>query len=106
MALKAYTNGLALIRALVPVVKQLAAYDRDLADQVRRAAQSITLNVGEGRCRTGLDQKRFYRMAHGSAGEIEAALDTAIAWGWRIEFGNTRAILEEELRLLHGLHAK
>ena len=104
--LLAYTNALELITALAPIVEQLKGYDADLADQVRRAASSITLNVGEGSRRTGKDRKRFYRMAHGSAGEVQAALDTAIAWGWRIELGNAPTLLDRELRLLWGLHAR
>ena len=106
MALLAYTNALELIRELRPVVEQLKAYDRNIADQVTRAATSITLNVGEGSRRRGVDRKRFYRMAHGSAGEVLAALDTADAWGWRVESAKARELLDRELRLLWGLHGK
>jgi hypothetical protein len=42
-------------------------------------------------------------MAHGSAGEIRGALDVAEAWGWQIESGQARALLDRELGLLWGL---
>ncbi len=92
----AYTNALDLIRALVPVVEQLKRYDSNLADQVIRAATSVTLNVAEGARRGGKDRRRFYVMARGSAGEIQGALDTADAWGWRVE--SERAVGEAAAR--------
>ena len=67
--LVAYTVALDLIRALRPVVAQLRAYSADAADQVERAASSIALNLAEGGRRRGRDPRRFFDMAHGSAGE-------------------------------------
>ena len=104
--LLAYSNALELIRSLRPIVEQLKGYDANLADQVTRAATSVSLNVGEGSRRTGKDRKRFYRMAHGSAGEIQAALDTADAWGWSVDTQRARELLDLELRLLWGLHSR
>jgi four helix bundle protein len=99
----AYSNALALIRALVPVVEQLKLHDRNIADQVTRAATSITLNISEGSRRSGKDRRRFYVMAQGSAAEIRGALDTADAWGWRVDTVEARALLDRELALLWGL---
>jgi hypothetical protein len=42
-------------------------------------------------------------MAQGSAGEILAALDTADAWGWKVETAEARKLLDRELALLYGL---
>jgi four helix bundle protein len=92
-----------LIRALRPVVAQLRKYSPDAADQVERAASSIVLNLAEGDRRNGRDPKRFFDMAHGSAGEIRGALDAADAWGWQIESTQARALLDRELALLWGL---
>ena len=100
----AKTNGLEMIEALRPVVVRLKCFSADLADQIERAGSSVLINLGEGSRRTGKDRLRFYRMAHGSAGEIEAALEVAIAWGY--ELGDTRRLrelLDRELRLLWGL---
>lgn len=99
----AYTNALDLIRALVPVIEQLKTFDPNIADQITRAATSITLNISEGSRRAGKDRRRFYVMAQGRASEIRGALDTAEAWGWRIDAAAARALLDRELALLWGL---
>jgi len=99
----AYDVALDLIRALRPVVAQLRTYSPEAADQVERAASSIVLNLAEGGRRNGRDPKRFFDMAHGSAGEIRGALDLADAWGWQIDSAQARALLDRELGLLWGL---
>jgi four helix bundle protein len=99
----AYEVALELIRALSPIVEQLKPCSADLADQIVRAANSITLNLSEGSGRRGKDRRRFFLFAQGSAKEIRGALDTAIAWGWKIEISGPYALLDRELRLLWGL---
>jgi four helix bundle protein len=101
--LVAYTVALDLIRALRPVVAQLRQYSPESADQVERAASSIAHNLAEGSRRNGRDPRRFFDMAHGSAGEIRGALDVADAWGWQVESEQARALLDRELALLFGL---
>jgi four helix bundle protein len=101
--LVAYDIALDLVRALRPVVAQLRGHSSDAADQVERAASSIVLNLAEGGRRHGRDPRRFFDMAHGSAGEIRGALDLADAWGWQIESQQARALLDRELGLLWGL---
>jgi four helix bundle protein len=90
-------------RGLRPVVEQLETHDANIADQVVRAATSITLDISEGAKRSGKDRRRFYVMAQGSAAEVRGALDTADAWGWRVNTERARAILDRELALLWGL---
>jgi four helix bundle protein len=99
----AYDVALDLVRALRPVVAQLRKYSSEAADQVERAASSIVLNLAEGGRRHGRDPRRFWDMAHGSAGEIRGALDLADAWGWQVESAQARALLDRELGLLWGL---
>ena len=101
--LVAYEVALDLVRALRPVVAQLRKHSAEAADQVERAASSIVLNLSEGERRGGRDPRRFFAMAHGSAGEIRGALDLAGAWGWPVECEEARALLDRELRLLWGL---
>ena len=101
--LVAYTVALDLIRALRPVVAQLRKHNADSADQVERAASSIVHNLAEGSRRNGRDPRRFFDMAHGSAGEIRGALDVADAWGWQVDSEVARALLDRELGLLFGL---
>src|SRR5215468_12225354 len=101
--LVAYEVALDLVRALRPVVAQLRNHSSEAADQVERAASSIVLNIAEGDRRHGRDPRRFFDMAHGSAGEICGALDLADAWGWQVESSQARALLDRELGLLWGL---
>ena len=47
-----------------------------LADQLKRAAWSIPLNIAEGCGKNGInDKKRFYTIARGSAMECAAIID-------------------------------
>ena len=101
--LVAYEVALDLVRALRPVVAQLRNHSAEAADQVERAASSIVLKIAEGDRRRGRDPRRFFDMAHGSAGEIRGALDLADAWGWQVETQPARALLDRELGLLWGL---
>lgn len=46
-----------------------------IADQLKRAALSIPLNIAEGTGRFEKDERRFYTSARGSALECAAVLD-------------------------------
>ena len=63
--LDAYTVTLQLIRKLVKLVEEIEKHDRDLADQIRRAANSVLLNLNEGRKNKGGTQARFFAYARG-----------------------------------------
>jgi four helix bundle protein len=76
----AFEVSLQLIGALRGPVAQLQSHDGDLAAQLRRAASSVSLNLGEGRRRAGRDRAFHFRVAAGSAGEVRAALLVAQAW--------------------------
>jgi four helix bundle protein len=85
MALDAYTVSISLLRALSPLLKRLAAVDPKLEDQARRAAISVSLNLAEARPRAARDQRNRYRISLGSAAEVGAALDAALALGYIAE---------------------
>ncbi len=76
-----YEVALDTIRALRPVIEQIARKDPRLAQQIRAAAGSIPANLQEGRRRVGKDRFHLWRIAAGSADEVRAHLDTAAAWG-------------------------
>jgi len=78
----AFDLSLSLISALVPLVARIERCDRDLGRQLRKAASSVSLNLGEGRRRTGRDRLHLWRVADGSAEETRVCLHVAAAWGY------------------------
>jgi four helix bundle protein len=74
--------ALDLISALAPAIEAVVRRDRDLAQQMRRSASSIPLNISEGNRRLGADRSQHFRIAAGSAAETRTALDVACAWGY------------------------
>ena len=58
--------------------------ESDLANQCKRAAQSVMLNLGEGSAYPigSASQQRFFRIARASAIEVECALECAMALGF------------------------
>ncbi|MDF1564573.1 MAG: four helix bundle protein [Deltaproteobacteria bacterium] len=52
-----------------------------LRDQVRRAANSVALNIAEGAGRAGNDRLAFFRIARASACETSAAIELLEAFG-------------------------
>jgi four helix bundle protein len=77
---EALSVSLELITALRPIIPTLARRDRNLGDQIRRAATSVPSNLAEGARRTGKDRLHFFRIAAGSAAE-RTQLQIAVAWG-------------------------
>jgi four helix bundle protein len=67
---------------LRPIVRRIEAHDRNLADQLKRAATSIALNVSESSYAKGGNRKAQLHVAAGSANESRAALRVASAWGY------------------------
>jgi four helix bundle protein len=71
-----------LIQALRPLVQRVRRSDRSLADQLRRAASSVALNIAESNFSDPGNRKARLFTAAGSAGETRAALRVAVAWGY------------------------
>lgn len=82
MSFRAADHAFEAIRLMSPVLIQLKGTDSALADQLRRAAVSIVLNLEEGSWKTGKDRINRYRIAAGSAAEVRAALRVAVALEW------------------------
>jgi len=81
----AYKIALQAARSLGGCLTNIRKRDRDLERQMRRATQSIVLNLSEGDRRRGQDRLHLFRVAAGSAAEVQAALDLAEAWGYLTE---------------------
>ncbi len=99
----AYEVSLDLIRSLRNVVPAIKKFDRDLADQIHRAATSVALNLGEDARNTAGNQRIRFESAHGSANEVKAALAVAVSWGWLADAAQPLAILDRLLALLWRL---
>jgi four helix bundle protein len=70
------------VEALRPIVTKIRAHDRSLADQLRDAASSMVLNIGEGAYSDPGNQRARLSTASGSANEARVALSLAGAWGY------------------------
>ena len=81
MRFEALELAIQLIRHLRPLVERLRSRNADAARQVRRAADSVAYNLGEGRKRLGRDRVHHFSVATGSAEEVRTALRVAVAWG-------------------------
>jgi four helix bundle protein len=74
--LKAYQHARRLSVLSRPLIKRLPASESDLADQWRRACNSVALNLAEGISRRGSREfRRFADMSRGSLVEVEAIID-------------------------------
>jgi four helix bundle protein len=81
MALIVAELSIELIETLRPLMSRIKARDKALEDQIRRAASSVALNIGEGEYSDPGNRRARYFTAAGSAGETLAAVRVAVAWG-------------------------
>ena len=77
-----YVRAREVVRDLAPVVQRVREQDAKLADQLRRAAQSVVLNIAEGRGNDAGNARLRFATACGSAKEVRAALHVASDWGY------------------------
>ncbi len=80
MTFHAFEIALDAIRQLSEPLAAISQRDPDLAQQIRRAAASMALNLSEGRRRQGRDRLHLWRIAAGSADEVVAGLRVAEAF--------------------------
>jgi hypothetical protein len=60
-------------------------------------------NLAEGARSAKGNRQKHYSLAHGSANEVRAALETAEAWGWLESASAVLPVLDRLLGLLWGL---
>src|SRR6186713_3500202 len=70
-----------LIESLRPLMGRIKSRDKNLEDQLRRAASSVALNIGEAQYSDPGNRRARFHTAAGSAGETLAAVRVAVAWG-------------------------
>jgi len=88
----AYDRSLSLLRSLVPLLDRLSGSDPKLADQLRRAAQSVVLNIAEANRRGGRDRRNRFRIALGSAAEVASCIDVAVALAYVGELDHAESL--------------
>jgi four helix bundle protein len=108
--LKAWQHAQRLAVECAKVALQFPDYEQTrLADQLRRAAYGVVLNIAEGSARRGTrEYRRFLDTAKGSLAEVETALELARELGY-IEpavFGRLEAVATETGKTLFGLLRK
>ena len=82
MSLIVHQVALEMIAAIHPLITRVARHDRALAQQMRRSASSVALNIGEAAHSRGGNETSRFQDAAGSASETRAALQVATAWGY------------------------
>lgn len=74
-------------------------YRKHLRDQLVRAADSVVLNIAEGSGQRGDARRNFYRIALGSAAEVNAAIGLLRAPGGREKQAETRRVCQMLARM-------
>ena len=82
MGLHIYSVAIDMVRQLRPLIERIGNRDSNLADQLRRAATSVPLNLHEGAYSQGGHVRARFHNALGSAAEVRACLDVAEAMGY------------------------
>ena len=77
-----YDRARNVVRELVPLLHTIREHDKSLADQLKRAAQSVVLNIAEARGNDAGNARARFSTACGSAKEVRAALSVASDWGY------------------------
>src|SRR2546423_8326241 len=105
--LKAWQHARQLVVLSKGAIARLPHFERDaLADQWRRAAYSVALNIAEGASRRGVkDFRKHLDIARASLAELEAILDLVLAQGYvrPEELAPVQATRDECARTVYGL---
>ena len=80
MAFQVSELSIELVEALVPLMPRIRQRDKALAEQLSRAANSISLNCGEAEFSDPGNRRARLFTAAGSAGETRNGLRLAAAW--------------------------
>ncbi len=105
MAFDVLQVAIKLAESLRAPLARLRQHDRDLEDHARRSTNGVGLQLSEARRRAGRDRLHLYRVAEGSAAELETALRLAQAWGYldADALAQPRALLDREKAMLWKL---
>jgi four helix bundle protein len=90
---------------LRPLLEAMQSHDRALAEQLRRAASSVALNLAEAAYNSRENRRSRLESARGSANEARCALQLASTWGYvaEAEASKVDALYDRVLALTHRL---
>jgi four helix bundle protein len=84
--LDAYNRSIDFLTLALRLINRLPRAEREIRDQLKRAAMSVSLNIAEGAGKpTAPDRARFYGIARGSAMECAALVDVCRVAGFVAE---------------------
>ena len=97
--------SLKVLERLAPIEPAIRRKSAELWKQLSRAAESVALNLGEGRARRAGDQRRHYEIAAGSASELTVALRVAVLRRYisEAEAAEVDAVLDRVRAMLYRL---
>ena len=108
--LKAREHARTLAVVSKPLIDRLPSTERSgLADQWRRAASSVVLNIAEGASRRGNKEfRKHLGIARASLDEVEAIIDLAVGLDYlrREDVARVEAVRDECARTVYGLMRK
>jgi len=108
--LKAWQHAQRLAVQCARAAQRFPDYEQvGLANQLRRAAYGVVMNIAEGSARRGTrDYRRFLDTANASLAEVETALGLAreLDYVAPAEFGRLEALATETGKTLFGLLRK
>jgi four helix bundle protein len=90
--MRVYEQAMKVVRLVAGVADTIGRHDRDLLSQLKRATSSVPLNVAEGLGHKGGNREQRFHTALGSAREVAACLDVAVAFGY---VGTDAKIIDE-----------
>ena len=104
-----YRDGKTLYKKVVLLTKKFPREHWELADQLRRAALSVCLNIAEGSAKfSDKDFKRYVENSLGSINESLACLDIALDYNLinSASFEESKILAESITKQLGGLAKK
>jgi four helix bundle protein len=108
--LKVWQHAQRLAVECVKASRTFPEHEQDgLADQLRRAAYSVPINIAEGSAKRGSrEYRRYLDIARGSLAEVETIIEMARDIGYLepVEFGRLEARATETSKTLYGLLRK
>jgi four helix bundle protein len=101
--LDVYNRAIEFLRLALRFLARLPRGEKEIRDQLKRAAMSVPLNIAEGSGKpTVADRARFYAIARGSAMECGALVDVCCVAGFlgEEEAGEAKALLGRIVAML------